>query len=292
WGPLVSDLGARWLAVLGLAIPVGLAFGLLSTRRLIGRLRRLAAGTVAVADGDFGRRLPAVGGDEVAQLERNFNRMAERLGAAMAAERELAGAAERTRIARELHDSISQDLFSVRMLAGGLRRALPAGSPLRERAGTIEATAAGTIQEMQALLLELRPVALADAGLLDALREVCRAYGERLGVPVTAELDAVVVSPRAEHAVLRVVQEALSNAVRHGRPTAVRLRVGPGPDGRVCVRVSDDGGGFDPAAVGGRPGMGLRSMRERVEELGGEFHLESAPGAGTDVHVRLPAGRP
>ncbi len=122
------------------AVPVGLVFGLLSTRRLIGRLRRLAATTVTVAGGDFRHRLPAAGSDEVAQLERNFNRMAERLDAAMAAERRLAGAGERARIARELHDSISQDLFSLHMLAGGLRRALPASSPLQPQVETMEGT--------------------------------------------------------------------------------------------------------------------------------------------------------
>jgi signal transduction histidine kinase len=117
--------------------------------------------------------------------------MAERLDAAMAAERQLAGAGERARIARELHDSISQDLFSLRLLAGGLRKALPAGSPLQPQVETMEQTASGTMHEMQALLLELRPVALADAGLVPALEELCRAYRDRLGVTVDAELEAV-----------------------------------------------------------------------------------------------------
>src|SRR4029453_15483916 len=171
------------LLVLAAAIPVGLVFGLLSTRRLIGRLRRLAASTVAGAEGDYQQRLPTPGGDEVAQLEGNFNRMAERLEGAMATERQLAGADERARIARELHDAISQDLFSLRLLAGGLRKALPAGSPLRPHAETMEQTATATMHEMQALLLELRPVALQDAGLVAALEELCQAYRERLRVP-------------------------------------------------------------------------------------------------------------
>src|SRR6266704_3478199 len=83
--------------------------------------------------------------------------MAQRLGAAMATERQLAGADERARIARELHDAISQDLFSLRLLAGGLRRALPAASPLLPQVETMERTATTTMHEMQALLLELRP---------------------------------------------------------------------------------------------------------------------------------------
>jgi signal transduction histidine kinase len=286
-------LAQLWVGLLVLvaAVPVGVIFGLLSTRRLIGRLRRLAASTVAVAEGDYQHRLPVTGGDEVAQLERNFNRMAERLAAAMAAERQLAGAGERARIGRELHDSISQDLFSMRLLAGGLRKALPADSPLRSQVETMEHTAAGTMQEMQALLLELRPVALADAGLIPALEELCQAYHDRLGVMVEAELEPVELAPPVEHAMLRVVQEALANAVKHARPTQITLRLRQ-HDGQVEVVVSDNGSGFDPARAEERHGMGLGLMRERVAELGGTFQLDSAPGEGATVRIVLPRGRP
>ncbi len=163
--PTSPTRGAGPLLTVGLlvtlaALPVGVVFGLLSTRTLIGRLRRLAASAVAVADGDYHHRVPVSGTDEVGQLEANFNRMAVRLAGAMALERQMAGAGERARIARELHDSISQDLFSLRVLVAGLRRALPADSPLLDRIEAMEHTAAGTVTEMQALLLELRPVAL------------------------------------------------------------------------------------------------------------------------------------
>jgi signal transduction histidine kinase len=279
------------LLVLAGAVPVGLVFGLLSTRRLIGRLRRLAATTVAVADGDYQQRLAVSGGDEVAQLEGNLNRMAERLDAAMATERQLAGATERARIARELHDAISQDLFSLRLLAGGLRKALPAGSPLAPQVQTMEHTAAQTMQEMQALLLELRPVALEDAGLVAALEELCNAYQERVGVTVDADLEPVALTPAAEHAVLRVVQEALANAVKHAQPTRIRLRLHH-HDGQLAVAVSDDGVGFDPSLAERRHGLGLGLMRQRIAELGGSFQLDSTQGQGTTVQILLPAGRP
>jgi signal transduction histidine kinase len=291
--PPVETSTSLWvgLLVLAAAVPVGLAFGLLSTRRLVGRLRRLAASTVAVAEGDYRHRLPTSGGDEVAQLEGNFNRMAERLDAAMATERQLAGASERTRIARELHDAISQDLFSLRLLAAGLRKALPADSPLHPQVETMEQTATATMHEMRALLLELRPVALEDAGLIPALEELCRAYHDRLGVTVDPELEPVQLAPAVEHAVLRVVQEALANAVKHARPDRIRLRLGH-QDGQVVVAVSDDGGGFDPARAEQHHGLGLGLMRERVAELGGTFQLDSTPGRGTSVRILLPGDRP
>ncbi|HEV8652061.1 MAG TPA: sensor histidine kinase [Actinomycetes bacterium] len=290
WDAVLPQLGVG-LLVLVAAIPVGLVFGLLSTRRLVGRLQRLAATTVAVAGGDFQQRVAVSGGDEVAQLEGNLNRMAERLDAAIATERQLAEAGERARIARELHDSISQDLFSLRLLAGGLRRALPAGSPLHPQVETMEHTATQTMHEMQALLLELRPVALADAGLVAALQELCGAYHQRLGVTVDAELEPVELVPPAEHAVLRVVQEALVNAVKHAQPTRITLRLHH-QDGQVAVAVTDDGAGFDPARATERHGLGLGLMRERVAELGGTFQLDSTPGQGTSVRVVLPRGRP
>lgn len=286
WANLSAQLGIGLLVLL-VALPVGAVFGLLSTRRLLGRLRHLAASTAAVAGGDYGRRVPVSGGDEVARLEAGFNQMAERLGDAMATQRSLAGASERARIARELHDSISQDLFSLRLLAGGLRRALPAGSPLYPRVEAMERTVSGTLHEMQALLLELRPVALREAGLLPALDELCRAYRDRLGIAVEADLEPVELDPATEPAVLRVVQEALANAVKHARPSRVVLRVRTADSGHVVLSVSDDGAGFEPARAAERHGMGLDLMRERVAELGGQLQLESTPGVGTTVRITL-----
>jgi signal transduction histidine kinase len=288
----VGPLLIPGLVVIALVVPVGVLFGLLSTGRLIRRIRRLADVTTTMADGDFTPRIPVSGGDEIGRLEDGFNRMAVRLEEAVRAEREAAGSdarrAERARIARELHDSISQDLFSLSLLAGGLRKALPAGSELRHQAESMERTSGRTMREMQALLLELRPVALEDAGLVPALEELCRAYETRLGVRMHTDFAAVSLESAIEHAVLRVVQEALGNAVRHGDPTAVALSLAT--TGRqVLVEVRDDGRGFDPALTGGRHGMGLALMRERVTELGGTVDVVSRPAEGTTVRVRLPS---
>jgi signal transduction histidine kinase len=279
--------------VLALVVPVGVVFGLASTRRFIRRLRRLADMAAAVAGGDFGPRVPVSGGDEIGQLEDALNQMASQLSAAVEAERQRAGVgarqAERARIARELHDSISQDLFSLSLLAAGLRKALPAGSGLRSEVDTLERTAARTMWEMRALLLELRPVALEDSGLVPALAGLCRAYETRLGITVAADLREVALDPAAEHAVLRVTQEALGNAVRHANPAEISVRLAQ-RNGTVLVEVRDDGRGFDPGAAKERHGMGLGLMRERVTELGGEFTLDTRPGGGTVIRVALPAG--
>jgi len=281
-------------AVLALVIPVGTVFGLLSTRRMIRRIKRLADVTGTVAGGDFRPRVPVSGDDEIGRLEDAFNQMTGQLSAAVDAERVRAGAdarqAERARIARELHDSISQDLFSLSLLAAGLRRALHADPVLRPEVTAMERTSARTMREMQALLLELRPVALEDAGLVPAVTELCQAYQKRLAIKVTADLGEVSLGLAAEHAVLRIVQEALGNAARHGEPETILVRLSQ-CNGSVTVEVHDDGRGFDPGAVAERHGMGLTLMRERVTELGGDFQLDAAPGGGATIKVWLPAGQ-
>jgi signal transduction histidine kinase len=280
------------LVLLAVAIPAGLAFGLLSTRRLIRRLRRLAALSLEVADGGFERRLPVSGYDEVSSLEENFNRMAGQLQASLDARRQLAEAnarhQERSRIARELHDSISQELFSLSVLAGGLRRTLPHGSTELTAVETMERTAGDTMREMQSLLLALRPVALDEVGLASAIEGVCHAYTERLGVRVRADLEPVAASPALEHALLRVTQEALANAVRHADADLVTVRLRTDDD-RMVLEITDDGRGFDLAArqaSGG--GLGLRAIHDRVAEHGGQLVIDSAPGAGTRVRASFP----
>jgi signal transduction histidine kinase len=291
----VGSLVLPAVLILVLLLPVGALFGLLSTGRLVRRIRRLVEGTAAMADGDLRARVPVSDADEVGRLEQAVNSMGERLDAASQAERRVVSSearqAERGRIARELHDAISQDLFSAAMLAGGIRKALPAHSELRARAESLERSLVRTMQEMRAMLLELRPIALEDAGLAEALDELCEAYRTRLGVPVSARIDPLRLAGPVEHAVLRVVQEALGNAVRHGDPETIELRVA-NADGHVAVTVHDDGRGFDPHTSADRRGMGLALMAERVGELGGTLDVVSRPNQGTTLTVLLPAGTP
>jgi signal transduction histidine kinase len=281
------------LVVLGLLVPVGVLFGLLSTGRLIRRVERLAEGAATMGRGDLAARIPVSGDDEVGRLEQGFNRMAEELAAAVAAAGDVAASqarlAERTRLARELHDSVSQHLFSLSLLAGGLRRALPPGSELHRQTESMERTVDRTMREMRAMLLELRPVGLEDAGLVAALDELRLAYEARLGIRVRATVDDVRMDPPVEHAVLRVVQEALANAARHGEAEEIELSVTE-VQGHVMVAIRDEGRGFDVAHVGERHGLGLDLMRERVTELGGSVDVVSAPARGTTVRVRIPAG--
>ena len=250
---VIGWLLAPGVLIAALLLPVGALFGLFTTRQPIRRIKRLALSTKAMAAGDLRARIPASGADEISQLEQAFNVMAERLEHAVEAEREAAGSmaqrAERTRIARELHDSISQDLFSASLVASGLRKALTPGTKLQRQAESMELTLERTRREMRAMLMEMRPVALETASLSVALTEMCRAYETQFGVCVVARIEAPDLTSPAEHAILRVVQEALGNAVRHGRPHTIDVTVATVADG-VTITIRDDGAGFDPADRG------------------------------------------
>jgi two-component system, NarL family, sensor histidine kinase LiaS len=143
------------------------------------------------------------------------------------------------------------------------------------------------IREMRALLLELRPAQLEHLGLAEALEDLAAAYRTRLGISVTTTIRPVSLPPQAEQALLRITQEALSNAARHADATAITLDLAP-QEQQVTLTITDNGQGFEPAVGETQRGLGLRSMQERVEELGGSFVVESAPGQGTRVQVSLP----
>jgi signal transduction histidine kinase len=273
-------------ALLIAILPIGALFGLLASRRLVRRVRRLERATGAVTDGDYSFTLPASGRDEVGRLETNITAMTRQLSSALAAERERATsearAAERARIAREIHDAISQHLFGLRMLASGMRRADPDNEQIR----AIERITEEALRDTQALLWELRPASLDSVGLAPALQEVCAGYRDRLGVAVDTDLADITVSAPVEHALLRITQEACTNAVRHGN--ARRLVVSMiRRDGQVELAVRDNGIGFDPNIS--YAGSGLRHIRDRVGEVGGTVSIDSSPGAGAAVTVRVPA---
>ncbi|HUC23821.1 MAG TPA: HAMP domain-containing protein [Streptosporangiaceae bacterium] len=281
-GPLLQTAP---FALLVAIVPVGVLFGFLTSRRLVRRVRRLERAAAAVADGDYAVTLPVSGRDEVGQLEANFTSMTRQLGSALAAERQRATGdartAERARIAREVHDAISQHLFALRMIAAGMRRADPGNQQME----AIERISEEALRDVQALLIELRSPSLDGAGLAPALQEICSAYHDRLGVTIDASLADITVPPPVEHALLRITQEACSNAVRHGNARSLDVSM-TRQDGHVELAVRDTGTGFDPAAP--HAGSGLAHIRERVAELGGTVHIDSTPGQGAALTVRVP----
>jgi signal transduction histidine kinase len=153
---------------------------------------------------------------------------------------------------------------------------------------TLKQSTQTIIHEMRALLLELRPTQLEQLGLPAALEDLAAAYRARLGIEVTTQIQAVSLPSHIEHAILRIAQEALSNAARHADATVVTLTL-QSLEETVTLTIADNGQGFEPnLSEKGQHGMGLFTMQGRVQELHGTFELKSALGQGTHIHICLP----
>jgi len=204
--------------------------------------------------------------------------------------RELSTIEERKRLARELHDSVTQTLFSITLTAEAAA-ALVGDDPARARheLDRLQQLAQGAMAEMRSIVFELRPADLESEGLAETLRkhvDVLRhLHACEIDVAVEGEPD---LTPTAEKALLRIGQEALANAVKHAAAPRVTVQLAANPSG-VTLTVADDGNGFDPEqAITRSRRLGLTSMRERAEALGGSFSIRSKPGAGTTIAVEVP----
>ena len=280
------------LLVIVLVTPlIGGLFGTLTTRRIVDRVRKLVTATTKIANGQYTQRVIITRNDEIGQLEYQFNRMAEQLEESIAQREVLAEQnarfAERARISRELHDAISQDLFSLRMMANGLQAALPVDSTFQLQITTLDQTTTNIARELHALLLEMRPLQLENQGLAEALEALASIYRTRLGLTVTTAITPCSLMPQAEHTLLRIAQEALTNAVRHGHATTITLDLHAQPQS-IVFTITDNGQGFELASQGTSQGFGLRLMQERVQEMQGSFEVQTGPGCGTCISVCLP----
>jgi PAS domain S-box-containing protein len=204
--------------------------------------------------------------------------------------REAAVIEERGRLARELHDSVTQSLYSLTLLAEGWRRLAKAGrlndtdDPMRE----VGEIAQQALREMRLMVHELRPPALEEEGLLGALHQRLGAVEKRAGIEARLVAEDVVKLPAPmEEGLYRIAVEALNNALKHAAATSVTVYIRTDEE-RVELVVKDNGRGFDIDRMDESGGMGLDSMRERAERLGGSVTIRSTPDGGTRVSVTVP----
>jgi PAS domain S-box-containing protein len=210
-------------------------------------------------------------------------------------ERALAVAQEREHMARELHDSVGQVLGFLSLQADSARKLLSDGKEREARGqlGRIADVAREAHADVRGYISQLQEAPSPQRPLLEVLRQELDGFTRNYGIPaeltVDPELDDVRIEPASQTQLLRVVQETLTNARRHGHARHVRVALDDGGSEMRLV-IEDDGRGFDPAsAVAGNDGRyGLRFMRERATELGGVLDVVSAPGEGTRVVLRLP----
>jgi signal transduction histidine kinase len=205
--------------------------------------------------------------------------------------RELSILSERNRLALELHDVVSQKLFSLILSAEAAATLLDRDpQAARSQVARLQTLSREALDELRSLILGLRPPELARDGLAGALRKEIamleRVHGVAIGLDVEGDVDG-----QAERclAVLRIANEAIHNALRHASPEHVSVSL-HATDGELTVAVTDDGVGFEPSRRELRSRhLGLTSMEERARELGGRLEIRSAPGAGTTVRLEVPA---
>jgi signal transduction histidine kinase len=206
--------------------------------------------------------------------------------------RELAMLSERNRLALELHDAVSQKLFSLVLLAEAATTVLdrePATA--REHVARLRVLAQEALDELRALVFELRPPDLEKDGVCGALRKHVEMLRRQGGVRIDLDADELPRDLSRDRDILRVAQEALQNALRHASPTHVAVRLRRTADTMV-LEVADDGSGFDPTAPAVRATrLGLTSMEERASRLGGELTIASAAGRGTTVKACVSSSR-
>jgi signal transduction histidine kinase len=200
--------------------------------------------------------------------------------------RQLAVLKERQRLARDLHDAVTQTLFSASLIAEVLPRIWERDAEEgQRRLAEVRELTRGALAEMRTLLLELRPSALADAELSDLLRQLAEATTGRARVPVAVEIEGEYSQMPfdVKIALYRIAQEALNNVAKHSGASQATVRLCCGPE-RVALHVTDDGRGFDVDTIP-LDHLGVGIMRERAEAIGAELIIESEPERGTEVAV-------
>ena len=296
----VSTLTAQLLLTILLVSAAGILVAVFLTWILTRPIMGLVTTTQAVAKGDFSRRVPRWANDEIGDLATAFNAMTEELAHTdeLRREREVLRRQllekviatqedERRRIARELHDSTSQNLTS---LIVGLRimETHCTQCTAQTKATDLRQVASRTLDEVHDLSMRLRPRVLDDLGLAAALERLAHEWQARYKIPVDVVIQLEERLPgELETALYRIVQETLTNIVRHAQAKSASILIEKHGD-TVRAIVEDDGIGFDVNANQGELHLGLLGMCERAELLNGTLTIESAPEHGTSIFIEIP----
>jgi PAS domain S-box-containing protein len=196
---------------------------------------------------------------------------------------------ERNRLARDMHDSVSQLLYSLMLMTGSTRRLLEQGTETERVAASLERiseTAHQALKEMRLLLYELRPGALDSAGLIGALRHRMETVEERAGIATNIEsVNLPNLPDDLEEALYHIAQEALNNVIKHSQSLDVNVKLWQA-DNELVMEITDHGKGFEPNQT--HYGIGLRAMQERAEKLGGRLEVQSQMEHGSSVRVHIP----
>ena len=286
--PLLISVG---ISAIFLAMPaafLGALFGFFTAWGLTRRIGRLVRAARSWSRGDFSVATKDRSKDELGQLSRELNSMATELENLLQARGELATLEARNRFARDLHDSVKQQVFATSLQIAAARALIEKDTDSAEsHLSQADELVRQAQKELNVLIQEMRPAALEGKGLATALREYVPRWSEGSEIRADFHVGGEREVPlEVEQALFRVAQEALANVARHSGAGHAEVDL-VYTKNTVTLRVADDGRGFDPSRNPGG-GFGLQSMRERLVKLGGHVNVESSPGKGTRVEAFCP----
>lgn len=292
-------------------VSVSTVLGLMLRSAVVKPLAIVADSAGRIARGDLTARVKTAREDEVGTLGNAFNDMAENLEQQSRALQErtvqlqqMAGVRgqlldqvisaqeeERRRLARELHDEVGQALSSIMLELARAIDGLPSeAAEARERLARSRTIAAQTLGELRKLIYDLRPEVLDQLGLVPAIRSYAKSHFEGRNIKVIFSFQGLKgrLQQRTEITLFRVIQEAITNVIRHAEASVVKIQIAV-EDGLITASVDDNGKGFDPDVGFGKSGSwGLRGIKERAMTVGGRLSIESKPGEGTRVKLEIP----
>jgi signal transduction histidine kinase len=224
------------------------------------------------------------------RAEEELRRSLDRLRA-LAARLQRAREEERTSVAREIHDQLGQALTAIKIDLSSVIRELPKDK--KGRCESILELVDQTIQSVRRIASELRPAILDALGLVAAVEWAAEEFEVRTGIKCRLDLpqEDIVIEQERATALFRILQETLTNVVRHAHATEVNVRLAK-EEGRLTLNIRDNGKGIDAEQLSFSRSLGILGMRERAWLLGGELDISGAPGKGTTVRVRIPAEDP
>lgn len=288
--------------LLGIVVLLGGGYGLWSSSRTRRRLEILGDSMLHLEKGNLSRAIPHLGDDEIGRLGVQLSRIStkweeqvsslQRLStnnAELAEKARLSAVVEeRQRLARDLHDAVSQQLFAISMTATAVGRTLDKDfEKAKRQIALIEEMSSVAQSEMRALLLHLRPVHLEGKRLSQGLMELLQELQAKVPIDIAWDMDERIRLPKGiEDHLFRIVQEALSNTLRHSKATQMELKL-LRPSDSIRLSIRDNGVGFE-LDESKHASYGLQSIKERVNEIGGTVHFITAPGKGTRIEIRVP----
>ncbi|SFG38413.1 two-component system, NarL family, sensor histidine kinase LiaS [Desulfotomaculum arcticum] len=300
---LQNVLGIPLLLVLMFIIMLlGTMLGFMAGKRMKRRLDELEEASMAYERGKFSYRVPDLGTDEIGVVGKRLNNMSSRVEEQIASMQRLSAekaewnetlkqaavTAERQRLARELHDAVSQQLFAISMMTSAVQKTIKQQPQKAARQMAMIEEMAGIAQsEMRALLLHLRPAHLEGKGLKEGVEDLLQELEQKHDLLIKWSVEPLPQMAKGiEDHLFRIIQEAISNVLRHAKAKSLQLNLAV-VQNQIRMKIQDDGIGFS-SGQDKHSSYGLRTMYERVNEIGGVLDIFSLPQKGTQIDVKVP----